>query len=108
MTPKLKWNVAPKPTGRFRSFEKRSWPMAEYPNGQTCAMIQCTDEYIPAQVKIGRHAPLTILIADYEDNNHGSFSWKRVNRKCATLEEAKHITACLLTAHPKKMPKEYQ
>ena len=62
--PKVKWVVDKPPTGRFRSFEKRGWPTAEYPDGSTCAALYAEDggEYSPSRVKEGNHAPLLMKV----------------------------------------------
>lgn len=42
--PKLKWRVDPAPTGPYRSFSKRAWPSADYPNGATAGYIINVDK----------------------------------------------------------------
>jgi hypothetical protein len=62
---KVVWHVAPVPTGRYRSFERRGWPTANYgKHGLIAASISCDDEYYPSDVREGKHAPLTVRIAD--------------------------------------------
>jgi hypothetical protein len=34
------WKVSDNPTGRYRSFERRGWPTAEYENGDNAARIR--------------------------------------------------------------------
>lgn len=48
---KLTWKVDPPPSGRWKSFTKRGWPTAEWPDGSIAALIYCADEYIPRLVK---------------------------------------------------------
>ena len=38
-TPKVKWKVASAPTGRYRSFERRGWPGADYEGDIPAASI---------------------------------------------------------------------
>lgn len=99
--PKIKWRVQPAPTGRYRSFDRRGWPTAEYEDGSYCASIYCEDEYVPARVKTGDHRPLTLMIRDRSTDPQ----WKRVraSKQFTTLEEAKAALAKILVAHPHLM-----
>lgn len=104
---KLKWKVDPPPTGRWRSFECRGWPTAEYEDGTIAAHIRCEDAYIPSLVKEGRHAPLIIIIYDYSKPN-GNCPWTRMKlmKPAATLREAKERVKQYLKSHPEVFPKE--
>lgn len=62
---KTKWKVQEAPTGRYKSFERRGWPQLLYEDGKLAASIQCDDDYSFARARIGKHAPLTVLIYDY-------------------------------------------
>lgn len=102
---KLKWRVSPSPTGRYRSFENRAWPMA-YVNGtagDAVAYITCVDEYRPADVKAGKHAELTVHIADrLADRLQGSqgWQWRKLKKKFPTLDEAKQAAQDFFDKHP--------
>lgn len=63
--PKVIWKVAEAPTGMYRSFERRGWPVAHYADGSVAACISCEDDYCPRDVREGKHAPLTVRVADH-------------------------------------------
>ena len=88
---KLIWKTPSAPTGRFRSFYKRNWPMAYYPNGEAAAMITCEDAYIPPKVKQGNHEPLTVLIACWTEDVK-TFKWAKLREQMETLPKAKEAT----------------
>lgn len=101
---KVKWIVAPKPTGRYRSFEKRGWPHAEYEDGQYAGSIVCTDQtqnYVPSQVKTGNHPPLKVRVYDYSGPQRASVITKTEYK---TLAEAKEVLAELLHKFPHFIP----
>jgi hypothetical protein len=105
---KLKWRVREAPTGRYRSFEKRSWPDAEYSNGDPAFCIRCKTQYIPARVKTGDHLPLKLLVADWSiDRKDGraSFEWRRFKAEFKTIPEAKKAALEFINKHPEMMPK---
>src|SRR5208282_1286331 len=90
---KIRWKVDSAPTGRYRSFSKRGWPSADYANGDIAAHILCEDEYIPSNIKEGKHAPLTVHVADWnippeERGKRGAFVWRKIKGTFATLKEA--------------------
>ncbi len=93
---KLVWRVAPKPTGRYRSFEKRGWPSADWVDSQgntyPACQVRCEDGYYPAGVKTGNHAPLRIRVMDYRERGQGgncSWTGKVTKAEFKTLAEAK-------------------
>jgi hypothetical protein len=89
---KLKWTVAEAPSGRYRSFEKRSWPTAEYKHTDfIAASIECEDSYRPADVKTGAHRELKVKVAQYSRNEDGRqlWVWRTLKARFATLDEAK-------------------
>ena len=95
---KLKWKVDPAPTGRFRPFQKRSWPYAYYDGDNPAVAIYCVDDYVPADVKSGHHAPLIIRIADYSSGK--SFEWIQLKTRGSNLVEAKQIATNFLNKYP--------
>ena len=109
---KLRWRVQEMSTGRWRSFNKRGWPSADYPNDLPAVNIHCEDAYEPRNVDEGKHAPLTVMIADYSRPSNPTtgkgFTWVKATKQFATLEEAKRGAERILQAHPQLMPKEYQ
>lgn len=100
---KHKWKVDAKPTGRYASFDKRSWPSADYVSEglEPCAMLLCDDEYVPANVKTGNHAPLTVCIANH---NIKPWKWRKLVKTAATLAEAKELVVEFLKQHPSWVP----
>lgn len=111
---KIYWKVGDKPTGRYRSFDKRSWPTAWWGKPDTndsrvAAFINSTDEYVPAWVREGKHAPLTITVCHYNHPESGSSSKRfRLKKQAATLDEAKQMVQAFYDSHPDWLPKEKQ
>ncbi len=96
------WRVRPVPTGRFHSFELRKFPYAIYEDGQVAATMLCEDEYIPRDVKIGKHKPITLRVADYSFTPR---KWKISGGKFMTIEDAKDAFERILKRHPEIMPR---
>src|SRR5574343_1066053 len=103
---KLKWKVDPIPAGRYRSFEKRGWPSAEYPDQSPAFFIKCEDEYIPHNIKTNNHKELTLMVAVYREDK--GFDWRAVKRKFTTLPEAKAFAQELITTRTEWIPKQYR
>jgi hypothetical protein len=106
---KLKWHVQPAPTGHYRSFESRGFPDADYanlPKALAAVSLSCKDEYIPSDVKIGKHSEITIHIAFWHEDKKG-FDWKQLKSKAKTLKEAKEIAENFINAYPQVQPKEH-
>lgn len=103
---KIKWKVSEAPTGPYRSFHRRGWPSAYYTDeAQTyAARIECEDDYYPANVKTGSHAPLTLHIVNYSKSVDGQRIWSIAKRKCTTLKELKELLLTILEQHPELMP----
>ena len=100
---KFKWKVSNEPVGRFRSFDKRSWPSASV-DGHAVAWIECEDAYEPRNVKTGNHKELTIHIAVYsltksDLDKHGTWRWKTLTKKAKTLDEAKELAESFCNTH---------
>jgi hypothetical protein len=108
---KLYWKVAPKPTGRYRSFESRAWPTPYYDKelNKPAAFLVCDDDYTPSLVVAGRHAPLTIIVLHHQHPDGGA-SWKRFRLKktAATLDEAKKMVLEFVQSHADWHPKDKQ
>ena len=105
---KLKWKVSDLPVGRYRSFDSRAWPMADFEDGNTAAMITCDDEYIPAYVKTGNHSSLTIRVACWHEHESGigqTFEWKTLKTRPATLKDAKLIAQLFFDTNKQYLPK---
>lgn len=92
MALKLKWKIDPKPTGRFRSFERRWWPSCEYENGEHAAHLYCESDYSMRVVKDQTHSRIVIRVAKWEPRDNGevwTFKWMRLRTEAFTLKEAK-------------------
>lgn len=102
---KLYWKVGDKPVGRYRSFDKRSWPKAYYDKecDKVAAIIYCDDSYVPSAAKAGTHSPLTVHVADYSKGV--GFDWRAVKGKAKTLDEAKSAVEGILRKYPHLLPK---
>lgn len=112
---KLKWTVAPAPTGRYRSFEKRGWPQCRYvlpPSHddafRPAASISSDTEYTPDAAKTGLDSwgDPVVLVVRIAVHNERSFEWKRVKQSFNTLEAAKAAAEHLIQANPSFWPKE--
>jgi len=103
---RLKWKVSEVPTGQWRSFEKRGWPFATYPDGSPAAYITCDDEYVPANIKTGNYGELTVMVADWQNKDDGDrcFSWRQAQRKVTTLGKAKALAAMIILQNREFIP----
>lgn len=97
---KIKWRVSDASTGRYRSFDRRSWPSADYEDDRIAAQIYCVtgDEYRPRDVKTGKHGPLRVRVADY--SMPGGWSWKVMKSQFLTLQDAKDAFTRLIDKQP--------
>jgi len=96
---KLKWKVEEETTGPYRSFFKRGWPSAYLPDGRVAFSVSCEDSYVPSRVKSGHHKELKIQVADWSEKA-GTFVWKTLKKRAATLAEAKEIAKDFAERHP--------
>lgn len=98
---KIKWIVSPKPTGMYRSFQKRAWPHADYLDGTFCASLLCETPYSARAVKIGDHPEIIVRIAD-----HSRKPWQAriLKAKAKTLAEAKAMVKEHLAKYTNYMP----
>src|SRR5271170_551641 len=90
----IKWKMSTPPTGKWKSFDKRHWPMAYHASGDPAIMIRGEDAYSPHAVKTGDHKPLTVYIAQHHFNQekiktHGAFTWRKLKNSQPTLADAK-------------------
>lgn len=98
---KYKWKVSEKPKGKYRSFEKREFPFAEYENGEFAAQMISESWYDSEKKKKGEYKPITLVIAD-----HSEKPWKRrvFKKRFLTIDDAKEAFKKLLKEHPEIMP----
>jgi len=104
---KLKWRVGEVKTGRYRGFFKRSWPSANFMDGNTAAAIYCDDEYYPSIAKSGEHSELIVRVAawGYKEPGCGVFKWLTLKKRAKTLKEAKELALAFFGKFPEFMPK---
>jgi len=81
----IKWEVSPAPTGPYRSFHRRSWPLGIV-NGKNRVIFLCEDDYVPASVKAGNHSPITIKVDVFKDDE---MKLVRMVQTSPTLADAK-------------------
>jgi len=109
MKHKLKWRVAPVPTGRFCSFEGRGWPSADV-GERIMVDLDCEDEYVPAKVRVGDHKPIKVLVAEWykkeERGDRAAFEWRTLKKRAATLKEAKALAQDFVNRHPEYLGDE--
>lgn len=88
MNIKIKWRVSPAPTGRYKSFEKRNFPYAEYENGETLADMLCGDSYVPALHKDSDDLELKLRVMDYS----GEFpKWRTLKARPTSIKSTKEL-----------------
>lgn len=106
MKPKLKWKVGDAPTGRYRSFQERSWPSATYAGSELMAVSIFSDaSYTPELAKNCERAPLTIQIADHSQI---PWVWRRLKKRVNSLDEAKELAMKALLASPNFIPEQFK
>lgn len=103
---KYKWKVDPPPVGRYRAFDRRHWPKAEYPDGQIQAFIDCEEDY-RSNIEGKKHKPLTLMVFNYTD---GAQKRKTMRVKTAypTIEDCKIKLEELLAQFPSWVPQEFR
>lgn len=106
---KIKWKVSPAPTGRYRSFEHRSWPTGYYDSKEQkpAVFLSCKVDYRPHLVKVGDHPPITIIVLNHQDPESLP-GWKRMQLTipATTLAEAKERAQAFLDHHIEWWPVE--
>ena len=105
-TKKVHWKISEAPTGRYKSFSKRGWPMgyADKDNNKVLFHIRSEDGYHPRKVKTGEHKPLSLLVAvrnkGEDKETKGSFTWRKVKSEFPTLKHAKEAAHKIYTECP--------
>jgi len=107
---KIKWLVAEQPVGKYRSFQKRGWPIGRYADtGAAAIQLSCEDAYHPAVLAAGEHAPITVYIAQHHADPEvrklrGAFTWRKLKTTYPTLDAAKAAGERALLQHPEFAP----
>lgn len=94
----IKWRVQEAPTGRYRSFERRGWPIAYYADGSIAAQIKCEDDYKPRSIETGDHRLLKVNFTDYSVEGR---PWRRLKIEFKTLDDAKLAFENFIKHNPK-------
>ena len=94
---KIKWKVAPAPTGPYRSFQHRDWPRAVLPDGTSVFRLECFESYSPWRVREREHPPITIFV---RCGTHDGWKWVRLKVQADSLEEAKRRVAGFIERNP--------
>jgi len=120
MALKIKWKVAAAPTGRYRSFQHRSWPSA-YVGDSQIAYVVCkyTDGgaiFADYNARLAKNvsegfapAELIVKIADYNGdplNPNANFSWKQLKARFQNMDDVKAAVLAFYTKNPNWLPKE--
>ena len=102
---KIKWTVQPAPTGQYKSFFKRGWPIAEFENGDLAAVLSCEDGYVPPKVKTGEHAPINITVVLWANATKEKPQPRgTLKARAASLKEAKELVKRFNDANPQHIP----
>lgn len=97
----IKWEISKAPTGPFRSFEHRDWPMG-YLMGKPVARITCSDSYSARVARDSDHDDLTVLVADWRKESNpdgGAFTWRKLKGRFSNLDAAKNAANDFLLAN---------
>lgn len=112
---KLVWRVSPPPTGRFRSFEQRQWPMATFhtKDGAPAASITAENgqEYEGrfSKGELGFNLVVRIRIPSRDDDErakYGAFRWGTLKERATSVDGAKDIALRFYTVHPEYVDDE--
>jgi len=93
---KIKWEVSPAPTGLYRTFHRRNWPVGVI-NNKNRILLVCDDVYVPANAKSGNHSPITIKVDVFKD---GEMKLFRMIQTSPTLADAKDRAVKFFVANP--------
>ncbi len=101
---KIVWRVDPKPTGRYRSFQKRSWPHARWGTSEGPSLSYLyPDPWVDYWSRITETVILKVRVADHREK---SFIWRTLKKRATGLAEAKEIVRKFYEEHPDWLPKE--
>lgn len=98
---KVWWEIQPVPTGTNASFTRRAWPAA-FIGDHPVARMECETDYSVQKAKTGKHPPITMYFAKYDE--HGHFKWLKLNREYTSFDEAKKSVHGFYAAHPDFLP----
>ena len=98
---KITWKVDEAPTGRYRSFQKRSWPTATYADGKIAAQIYADQSYTGHESR-RTDLELAVSIADYSVT---PWKWHRMAKRSPSIQHAKDFVLGVLAVKSEWMPK---
>lgn len=104
MAKKLIWKASEAPTGRYRSFQRRSWPTATWgKDGPMAVALYSFDnsDYVP---RLAELIEIEIRVADHRTDPE--WHWRKLKARGKGLKDAKRIAAAFFEAHPEFKPKE--
>lgn len=97
---KFTWKVAEAPTGRYRSFQNRMWPAAQYVDGKPAAQLYAISRE-PYHAGIRETTTLVIRVADHSVT---PWQWRQLAARPVGVNTAKALFAKFLLANPHMMP----
>ena len=102
----LHWRISAAPTGKYRSFQTRAWPSADYANGSPAITLYSDSKEEKENLE---SATIMICAADWsmgrlDKAKYGSFVWRTLTKRATGLKQAKEIAAQFLAAHPEYAP----
>lgn len=99
---KLKWRVSPEPQGRYRSFQTRAWPSAEYKNGAAAAYMANENSYEPAIHKNATDSVITLFVAQWvQKEGNWTFKWRSLGVRARSIKEGKELIETFLNGKMK-------
>lgn len=102
---KIKWKVQEAPTGPYKSFHRRGWPLANFEDGSYAATLHCDDYYAPSRVRNGVHSPIKVTVALHGRKEEGKgLITAQLKQTAETLGEAKSMVREFYKKYPEHMP----
>lgn len=98
-TVKIVWKVGDEPTGRYRSFQHRSWPVATFGRDGPMAAMLVPVEPMSYSPHIAETTELRIKVADYSMKDE-SFTWRRLKATVIGVTAAKELYLRFLASNP--------
>jgi hypothetical protein len=107
----LLWKVSSAPTGAYKSFEKRRWPVAYYKTGEPAVQLICDQDYNGRTSK-AENLTIKVGIADWGTPSNketgAGFTWRYLKQRANSLSQAKMLASTFLQNHAEFVPKEVE
>lgn len=100
----IKWTAGDKPTGKYKSFANRAWPVACLKNERESpvAALVCEESYVSSNVNPSK--PIYVRLAFYHSPEDriikGAFTWQKFKMPFNTLKEAKAGAVMFMKKYP--------